>query len=90
MRHYFERGCLLSYANEEVFAKNNVGNVVNEFMMWACAGVGVSSNRRCYEVLETYGDTVLKLAATLLAYKVLRDTTQRLEKEKSRTPSKFL
>mmetsp|Transcript_20079 Transcript_20079/g.27137 ORF Transcript_20079/g.27137 Transcript_20079/m.27137 type:complete len:191 (+) Transcript_20079:205-777(+) len=41
--------------------------------MWACTGAGVSSSRRCYEVLETYGDTVLKLAATLLAYGLKRN-----------------
>lgn len=40
--------------------------------MWACSGSGISSSRRCYEVLETYGDTVLKLAATLLAYGLKR------------------
>lgn len=71
--NYFERGCLLSDANEEVFARNQVGNVVPEFMMWACTGAGVNSTRRCYEVLETYGDTVLKLAATLLAYSLKRN-----------------
>ena len=59
-------------ANEEVFAKNNVGKVVPEFMMWASTGAGVNSARRCYEVLETYGDTILKLAATLLAYGMKR------------------
>ena len=40
--------------------------------MWACTGSGVTSARRCYEVLETYGDTILKLAATLLAYGLKR------------------
>ena len=68
MLNYFERGCLLHDANKEVFALNQVGNVVPEFIMWACTGAGVNSARRCYEVLETYGDTILKLAATLLAY----------------------
>ena len=29
--------------------------------------------RRSYEVLETYGDTILKLAATLLAYNVYKN-----------------
>lgn len=42
-------------------------------MTWACTGAGVNSTRRCYEVLETYGDTVLKLAATLLAYSLKRN-----------------
>ena len=70
--NYFERGCLLNDANEELFAANEVQQVVPEFMMWACTGAGVNSARRCYEVLETYGDTVLKLAATLLAYGLKR------------------
>lgn len=68
LMNYFERGCIISDANREIFASNQVGHVVPEFMMWACTGAGVSSSQRCYEVLETYGDTVLKLAATLLAY----------------------
>lgn len=70
--NYFERGCLLTDANEEVFARNNVGQVVPEFMLWASTGGGVNSARRCYQVLETYGDTVLKLSATLLAFEMKR------------------
>ena len=42
-------------------------------MSWASTGSGVNSARRCYEVLETYGDTILKLAATLLAYGLKRN-----------------
>lgn len=42
-------------------------------MLWACTGNGVDSTRRSYEVLETYGDTILKLAATLLAYGLKRN-----------------
>lgn len=42
-------------------------------MLWACTGNGVDSVRRSYEVLETYGDTILKLAATLLAYGLKRN-----------------
>ena len=77
MLNYLERASLLNDANHELFSihsrdDNDVGNVVPEFMMWACTGSGVSSTRRCYEVLETYGDTVLKLAATLLAYELKR------------------
>ena len=71
--NYFERGCLMEDANCELFSANDVGNVVPEFLMWACTGSGVSSARRCYEVLETYGDTILKLAATLLAYGLKRN-----------------
>ncbi len=31
----------------------------------------MQSSRKCYQTLETYGDTVLKLAGTLLAYNYL-------------------
>lgn len=41
-----------------------------EFLLWAISGSGINASRRSYEVLETYGDTVLKLAATLCAYNI--------------------
>ena len=66
--NFFERGCLLADLNQELFSKHDVKEVAPEFLLWACTGSGINSVRRCYEVLETYGDTVLKLAATLLAY----------------------
>ena len=56
-----------------MYAKNEVGQAAPEFIMWACTGGGVNSARRCYEVLETYGDTILKLAATFLAYGLKRN-----------------
>ena len=59
--------------NKEHFSKNDVAHVAPEFLLWACTGGGIHSARRCYEVLETYGDTVLKLAATLLAYSIKKD-----------------
>lgn len=37
--------------------------------------------RRSYEVLETYGDTILKLAATLLAYSLYKADDQAGEGE---------
>ena len=71
--NFFERGCLLADLNREHFSKNEVKHIAPEFLLWACTGGGIHSARRCYEVLETYGDTVLKLAATLLAYGVKKD-----------------
>jgi dsRNA-specific ribonuclease len=63
--NYFERGCQLIDINREHFSDHPIQP---EFLQWAVTGAGVASSRRCFEVLETYGDTVLKLAATLLAY----------------------
>jgi hypothetical protein len=42
-------------------------------------GAGILSVRRCYEVLETYGDTILKLAATLLAFWLKKDKIRATE-----------
>ena len=39
-----------------------------EFSVWATSCPGIHSSRKNYETLETYGDTILKLAATHLAY----------------------
>lgn len=37
-------------------------------MLWATTAPGLYVARKNYETLETYGDTILKLAATMLAY----------------------
>lgn len=37
-------------------------------MVWATSNAGVFSSRKCYQTLETYGDTVLKLAGKVLSY----------------------
>ena len=42
-----------------------------EFVLWATSASGVHASKRSYETLETYGDTILKLAATHLAYDTL-------------------
>jgi hypothetical protein len=39
-----------------------------EFVLWATSAKGTRSSRKCYQTLETYGDTVLKVSATLMAY----------------------
>ena len=41
--------------------------------MWATSASGVHATKRSYETLETYGDTILKLAATHLAYDSLEN-----------------
>jgi len=63
--NYFERGCQLIDINREFFGEELI---TPEFLLWAISGSGIQSTRRSYEVLESYGDTVLKLAATLLAF----------------------
>ena len=39
-----------------------------EFVLWATSAAGIQSTKKSYETLETYGDTILKLAATMLSY----------------------
>jgi hypothetical protein len=39
-----------------------------EFALWATSCTGVVTSKKSYETLETYGDTILKLAASILAY----------------------
>jgi dsRNA-specific ribonuclease len=39
-----------------------------EYLLWATTAPGLHMSRKCYEVLETYGDTCLKFASTMLAY----------------------
>jgi dsRNA-specific ribonuclease len=46
-----------------------IGEPLNPiFVQWATQATATSSSKKCYETLETYGDTILKLAGTLLAY----------------------
>lgn len=69
----FERGCLVADINNEFFS--NEGKVCPEYLLWAISGGGINCSRRSYEVLETYGDTILKLAATLLAFGIFKSDT---------------
>jgi dsRNA-specific ribonuclease len=48
-------------------------NVLPEYLNWATSAGGITSSRQSYETLESYGDTILKLAATLLAYEWKKD-----------------
>lgn len=52
----------------EVKKKLENNDVHPEYLTWSVSANGVWSSRQTFETLETYGDTVLKLAATLLAY----------------------
>ena len=48
-------------------------NVLPEYLHWATSAQGIQSARHSFETLESYGDTVLKLAGTLLAYEWKKD-----------------
>ena len=52
-----------------------------EFVLWATSASGVHATKRSYETLETYGDTILKLAATHLAYDSLENDRSADEKK---------
>lgn len=49
--------------------QNNIeNNILPEYLNWATSAAGITSARQNFETLESYGDTILKLSATLLAY----------------------
>ncbi len=57
-----------------------VGLAINPtFAQWATSSSSTASSKKCYETLETYGDTILKLAATLLAYNYFSADTKATE-----------
>lgn len=62
--------CILNDLNEEYFSKCKVHP---EYLLWATSAPGIQSTRKGYETLETYGDTILKLASTMLAYELKKD-----------------
>lgn len=53
-----------------------------EFVLWATSNAGVHSSRKDYQTLETYGDTVLKLAGTLLSYNYLLKNDKHIDESK--------
>ena len=60
---FFER----SLHSQNLIAR--IGQYIHpEFVLWATSASAVHATKRSYETLETYGDTILKLAATHLAY----------------------
>jgi len=64
--NYVERVLHLKDLKREHFSEAKQPN--EEFLLWATTAPGVYMPRKNYETLETYGDTCLKLAATMLAY----------------------
>ena len=64
---FFERALYCSQLTAEM------GYFIHpEFILWATSAKGLHTTKKCYETLETYGDTILKLAATHLAYDKLQ------------------
>ncbi len=61
-----------------------------EFLLWAISGGGIAASRRSYEVLETYGDTILKLAATICAYQIFKGDASAGEGELESTKVLFV
>ena len=82
---YFER-CLNAIS---LIAKVNV-YIHPEFAVWATSCPGTHSSRKCYETLETYGDTILKLAATMLAYDQLENNPKANEKKINEMKNSFI
>jgi dsRNA-specific ribonuclease len=64
--------------------------VCPEFLLWAVSGSGIAASRRSYEVLETYGDTILKLAATICAYNIFKSDAGAGEGELENTKVLFV
>ena len=59
-------------------------------MQWATQCQGTTISKKCYETLETYGDTILKLAATLLAYNHLESDDRAGESKVARLKDAFV
>ena len=66
MFNYVERVIYLKDLKSLIFPRYKIKN--DEYFLWATTAPGLHLARRNYEVLETYGDTILKFAATMLAY----------------------
>ena len=61
-----------------------------EFSVWATSCPGIHSSRKNCETLETYGDTILKLAATHLAYVHLEKDNKTDEKRINDMKNSFI
>lgn len=59
--------------NDVLNTAKSYNNVLPEYLNWATSAGGITSSRQSYETLESYGDTILKLASTLLAYEWKKD-----------------
>lgn len=85
----FERVCLLKDINQQLFSSLQTA-VCPEFLLWAVSGSGLAQPRRSYEVLETYGDTILKFAATLCSYQIYKSNAAAGEGEIENTKVLFV
>jgi dsRNA-specific ribonuclease len=61
-----------------------------EFAVWATSCPGTKTSKKSYETLETYGDTILKLAATMLAYQKLEKDNRTDEKRMNDMKNQFI
>ena len=61
-----------------------------EFAVWATSCPGMHSSRKSYETLETYGDTILKLAATMLTYEKLHTDYKSDERRMNEMKNSFI
>lgn len=61
-----------------------------EFAVWATSCPGTKSSKKSYETLETYGDTILKLAATMLSYQKLSKDNKTDEKRMNDMKNSFI
>lgn len=61
-----------------------------EFAVWSTSCPGTNSSKKSYETLETYGDTILKLAATMLAYTKLHKDNKTDEKRMNDLKNSFI
>ena len=82
---YFER-CLRSHLLIEKLQLY----IHPELALWATAAPGCESTKKSYETLETYGDTILKIGATLLAYDRLEKQGKANEKHMNDLKDSFI
>lgn len=75
---FFERAL---YAHQ-LTAELGCGFVHPELMIWATSNAGVQSSKKSYQTLETYGDTVLKLAGTLLSWRYCEQFEKNVDENK--------
>ena len=60
------------------------------FAVWATSCPGTRSSKKSYETLETYGDTILKLAATMIAYDQLDSNVKANESKINNMKNSFI
>ena len=63
--NYVEKVVHLKDLKSELF---NGKKPDDEYLLWATTAPGLFMARKNYQTLETYGDTILKFTATMLAF----------------------